>query len=43
MNDQQYKQSWRKSNQLTVEDGVSAMSSNKKDVTSIATLTMENH
>ena len=32
MNDQQHKQPWRKSNQLTVKgkDGMSAMSSNKK-------------
>ena len=31
MNDQQHKQPWRKSNQLTVKgkDGMSAMSSNK--------------
>ena len=37
MNDQQHKQPWRKSNQLTVEDkdGVSEISSNKKTVTSI--------
>ena len=37
MNDQRHKQSWRESNQLTVEgkDGVSAMSSDKKLVTSI--------
>ena len=37
INDQRHKQSWRKSNQLTVwgKDGVSAMSSNKKLVTSI--------
>ena len=38
MNDQQHKQPWRKSNQLTVKgkDGMSAMSSNKKSVISIS-------